>query len=1119
MPRTSWAGSLPGGPPGYRSNTGAALWGDEPPRSALASLRTYVYRLREGLGDDGEVLASTHAGHYRLVVPPEQLDAARFERLVETARDEPDPTVRTALLTDALALWRGPAFGELADGPTVRTEAQRLDQLRTTVEEERFSAMLRAGQHAAMVEDLAAFVARHPLRETARCDLAVALFRTGRQADALATLRELRARLVDDLGLDPSEQVIQTEHDLLNRAAWLDGPSPERRDSARVATASTWLPLETTELIGRSDDLERLLGTLDDGRLVTVTGVGGVGKTRLAVRTAHTVADRGSTAVCWCDLSTIELAGDVAPAVAAALDLRPAEPRAASEAVVAALRDRDVLLVLDNAEHLLDGVAALVDEVLVRCPQARLLITSRAPLGLPAERIHRLAPLPVDVDGDVGRAPGPALELMLTRARAARPDLVELDDGHDDLVALCRRLDGLPLAIELAAARLRTLNPTDLLDRLDERPALVAADGRRPHRHAGLRTVLDWSFRQLSSTERRLFARLSVFPGVFDLDTAEAVCAGDGIARDEIAELLGRLVDHSLVELRSTTGPARYGLLETLRAHGREELAGRSDEAAVRRRHAEHHLALAAKATADIRGRDEAAAVRLLDRHLDDLRSAYHWILAAGDTILAVELVSALFRYALWRLRGEILRWAETVADLPGAKEHPRWPVAAGMAGWGAGLRGELTVAEDWAGRVLDVLPVDDPRTLAAREVRMHTALWSGRLDDCLGQAELAAALTDDPYELVPSYVPGLALTYAGRPDAALDHLADVQQAADRHGNPTMRALVRYAQAEALLETVPAQAHAPLEDAVELAREVDNRMVLGVADVSLIGLLTRTSGDTHRALATFRSIIAGPLGPSRTRRRSLPGTSPSRPPIPTGKPPADRSRTSPHQTMLFASSGVPPSFRRHVRRSLRGRVGEPGEPRVQRADGDAALAAEVACLAVELFAHALAGFAVDLDGLHLEQVGELPEGVGADVHVPFHRRGVRVDREHGHPVGFLVDGEPVEQQLVLPVLDELGQLGGLALDLLEAPRMDPRSVDVQDRSRHGTLRTLAAVERGSYAPTRPTVTIGEQPVKPRGLTPASVVPMAGPMGGTGAVVVGASLAASTQPRRRGLRAI
>lgn len=831
-----------------------ALWDDEPPRSALASLRTYVYRLRDQLDDDGSLLASTPAG-YRLEAGPDRLDAARFESMAEQARRTSEPAGRADRLTAALALWRGDAYAELADLAVVRTEAQRLERLRTTVQEERFGAMLDARRHAEVAPDLEAFVARHPLREEARCQLAVALHRSGRQSDALATLRELRSQLADELGLDPPEQVTRLEQDLLRRAAWLDAPrGGSGRDGPR-APAVPRMPVETTELIGREQDVRRLVGELDGSRLVTVTGVGGVGKTRLALRAARATSDAGSAEVRWCELATIARPAEVAPTVAAVLDLRPAEPQAATEAVVAALHDRAVLLVLDNAEHVLDAVTALADEILHRCPAVRMLVTSRAPLGLPAECVHRLAPLPIDTDDGVAGTHGGAVELLIARAQVVRPDLAERDSEHGHLAELCRRLDGLPLAIELAASRLRTLNPVDLLARLDDRPDLVDAGGGRAQRHAGMRAVLDWSFRQLSNSEHRLFARLSAFPGSFTLGAAEATCAGNGIASDEVADLLGRLVDHSLVEIRPTGGAACYRMLETLRAHGREELVDHGDEDTVRRRHAEYHLALATAAEGAIRGRGEASAVRLLDAHLDDFRAAHHWAISGGETMLAIELVAPLFRYALWRLRGEVLHWAETVADLPGAKEHPDWPVVAGMAGWGAGLRGELEVAESWADRVLDEIAADDPRTLAAREVRMHTALWSGRLDDCLREASLAAALTEDAYELVPAYVPGLALTYAGRPQEALDHLASVEMEADRHGNPTMRALVRYARVEALLELTPSTAHAPLDEVVALADAVDNRVVLGVADVSLIGLLSREVGDIDRALRTFPAVI------------------------------------------------------------------------------------------------------------------------------------------------------------------------------------------------------------------------------------------------------------------------
>lgn len=468
-----------------------ALWGDEPPRSALPSLRTYVYRLRGTLGDDGTVLASTPAG-YQLRVTADQLDAARFEWLVTEARGRSDPAQQTDQLTAALDLWRGSAYQELADHVFVQTEARRLEQLRTTAEEERFGAMLQAGRHTEAVDDLEAFVARHPLREVARCHLAVALHRAGRHPDALATLRELRSQLAEELGLDASKRVAKLEQDLLRRAAWLAEPPPRGSDDGHPEDRrGPRLPLETTDLIGRADDVRRLLEALDESRLVTVTGVGGVGKTRLALRAAHTLADGGSAEVRWCELVTIGRPEEVASAVAAALDLRPAEPRAATEAVVAALDDRAALLVLDNAEHLLSEVAALVDEILRQCPAVQLLVTSRAPLGLPAERIHRLAPLPVDVDGASDGRHGGAVELLLARARAVRPDLPSSDGNEQHLVELCRRLDGLPLAIELAASRLRTLNPVDLLARLDDRLDLVAADERGARRHAGLRPVLD----------------------------------------------------------------------------------------------------------------------------------------------------------------------------------------------------------------------------------------------------------------------------------------------------------------------------------------------------------------------------------------------------------------------------------------------------------------------------------------------------------------------------------------------------------------------------------------------------------------------------------------------------
>ena len=302
-------------------------------------------------------------------------------------------------------------------------------------------------------------------------------------------------------------------------------------------------------------------------------------------------------------------------------------------------------------------------------------------------------------------------------------------------------------------------------------------------------------------------------------------------------------------------GVTRYHLLETLRTYGRERLRESGEDQAVRQRHAAYHVGLAEAADVQVRGRDEALGVARLDRALDNLRAAYRWMLEHREVDLAMRLAAALFRYSLWRLRDEVLGSAEAVSHLPGAEEHAAFPTVAGMAGWGVGLRGDLDAAVDWTDRGLAVLDGDDdPRAAPPLEVRMHTCMWQGDIDGCLEAAAWGRRVAKDPYELVPHYIPGLALTYAGRPEEALTHGEDAQAAADRLGNPSMRAMVRYARGEALLELDPPRALRPLQQAAELAAEVDNRMVLGVVDVSLVSLQAR-HGEAREALDTFVAVI------------------------------------------------------------------------------------------------------------------------------------------------------------------------------------------------------------------------------------------------------------------------
>lgn len=813
----------------------ALLWGDELPGRPLHALRGRVHRLRSDLGDD---MVRTAPPGYALG-PAVDLDARRFVQLLDDARTCRDDGRVVQLLDRALALWRGPAHAEFADHEVARAAAVRLEELRLAAVELRAAALRRLGRGAEAVPDLRAVLDEQPLRHGARVELVRALHADGQRVQALARCRELRELLREEQGLDVPVELARLEERVLR-----DEPAvhPDEPDDAGTGAHPAAPPAPLVHPVGRTDDLAALEQVLQDARLVSLVGVGGVGKTTVALQAAQRRASSGA-ATWWCELAAAR-PGELVDALAEALGVRGTGP--SDDAVRDVLRARTGLLVLDSLEHVLEDGRQVVGDLVAACPGLRVLVTSRAPLGLPGEHVVRLEPL--DPDGD-------AVTLLLERTRELGRELDPAVDGQL-LRQLAARLDGLPLALELAASRLRALTPQELLERIEEHPdEVVVDDRRRVARHRGLRAVLDWSHGLLSDVEQRLFRRLAVFPADFPVADAERVAAGDGLAADEVLDLLQRLVDHSMVVATHTAGSTRHHLLETLRAYAAEHLDAAGEAAAVQRRHAAHHLRLADEAARLVRGRDERRGVDHFDATRDDRRAALRRLRADEALDPAMRLCAATLRYALWRLRGEEFRSAEQVLALPGAGDHELLPTVAGMVGWGAALRGETDAAMRWADRGLAVIDgPHDPRALVPLEVRMHVALWSGDLETCLQAAERADGLVDDPHELVPAYVPCLALAYAGRPEEALERLGPVRERAARSGNPSMQALVAYTRGEVLLLLDPPRADEPLRRAVEHAAAVDNEMVLGVADVSLAALRSRL-GRTREAVEPFGPMV------------------------------------------------------------------------------------------------------------------------------------------------------------------------------------------------------------------------------------------------------------------------
>ncbi|TDD31926.1 AfsR/SARP family transcriptional regulator [Actinomadura sp. KC06] len=611
------------------------LWGDELPANPSATLQARVSQLRRAL-DDAEpgarALVEKAPPGYRLNARPD--DAARFEELVAEARASEGPVTRAALLTDALSLWRGPAYADFADAPFTAPEITRLDELRLTAVEAQAEARLELGDHEALAAELRAAVDEHPLRERLRASYMRALHGAGRPAEALTTYEDLRRRLGEDLGADPGPALADLHLSILRR----------------TLPASGNLPADVTPLIGRDAAADEIADVLTAARTVTLTGPGGVGKTRLAVAVARRVRERHPDGVWLVALDEGLKAGasadEVASFVAGVLGLRDDAGIAGGPAgrLGEALRGKRVLLVLDNCEHVIEPVARLVAGLLRAAAGPRVLATSREPIGISGERLWNVPPLEAR----------DAAELFAERAGIALGPAAS--DPRAAVADICARLDGIPLALELAATRVRALGVEELAARLDDRFRLLSSGARdAPARQRTLRALIDWSWEPLGEPERAVLRRLAVHSGGCTLEAAEQVCGAD-------VDVLANLVDRSLVVVGE--GP-RYRLLESIAAYGAERLREAGEYEALRRAHAEYYAALAERA--DLRGPGQREALRALRAESGNLRRALDTAVEDGAADLALRLVNAMgWAWFLWGRPGEARRAFGRALAVPG---------------------------------------------------------------------------------------------------------------------------------------------------------------------------------------------------------------------------------------------------------------------------------------------------------------------------------------------------------------------------------------------------------------------------------------------------------------------
>jgi predicted ATPase/DNA-binding SARP family transcriptional activator len=908
------------------------LWEDEPPANSGNALQSLVSRLRTalrqaGLGDQA---IESHPAGYRLTIEPGEVDVVAFEALARRgsqALAAGDPVTARRALREALDTWRGPALADASAARFASGPAARLGELRARATLDLVEAGLALGESDGLIGELRAMVAADPVAERPRGLLMRALYAAGRQAEALAVYTQARDLLASELGVDPSPQLEQIYLGVLRQD--LDGgsqgsPQPGSQppaapgdpsfDAERLARSDrhtgrpTGVRKPLTSFVGRDEDVTRVLKMLAEGRLVTLTGPGGAGKTRLAVETAARLAETPATAdigeiaatgqagesrqVWLVELTPVTDPGEVPSAVLAALGIRESPVIARGGAgqlggladpaqrLVAALAERHGLLILDNCEHVVATAAAVADQVLAGCPSVRVLATSREPLRITGEALWPVPPLPVPpapaqepgqeppdglvppdglaptdgsgrdepADDVIGQVAGYAsVRLLADRAAAVRPDFQVDAANAADVARICRALDGMPLAIELAAARLRTLSAAQLAERLGARFDLLTGGSRTAEpRHQTLRAVVDWSWELLSEPEQVLARRLATFPGGATLTVAEQVCQDAALPAEAVLPAIFGLVEKSFL-IVAGNGEPRYRMLETIRAYCAERLAEAGEEDQVRRAFATHFLRLAEDADPHLRGAGQRVWLHRLTAEQDNILAALRWAIDRPDAALALRFGEALAWF--WLLRGQRRESGSLAREILAISEPTG---AADLAGGAGAADRDPDVLQARAMCALTAMnaswdfatvrqPVADAESLLPRPWGEGTGLTGGRALHPLvvvGASLLALYEKQDPDRALallagffgsadPWTRSGARLMHAftsmnlGRMDGVAEvcaeGLAGFAEIGDRWG----MALALVGQAElALYDGEHTRAIAALEQAVELAREL-----------------------------------------------------------------------------------------------------------------------------------------------------------------------------------------------------------------------------------------------------------------------------------------------------------
>jgi predicted ATPase/DNA-binding SARP family transcriptional activator len=800
-----------------------ALWPVDPPGDPQAALQNHVSRLRRRLPAD---VVSSVADGYRLDPAGVVVDADRLQALSDDAAPDDELDAQLDALLDG---WIGPAYPELQDLDDGRAEAIRLGELRVRARELRAQHRLAAGALDGLVAELTFLVDSEPLRERPRSLLMEALTQSGRHVEALRAYDDFRRLLADELGIEPSPALVAQHAELL-RGGVVAAPVRYAR-----------LPIPATSLVGRENLVRQVLAMRASNRLVTLVGPGGIGKTRVLLEVGRRLAGDGAAPVVLAELAGAD--PDTAVEQVAAclgIDARPGvEP---TGRIAAVIDDTELVLLLDNCEQVVDAVAGLVDELLARCAGVTVVATSRERLRVGGEQVCVVPPL-TSADG-----PDPAVELFVERARAAAPDFDPHGDARHQVEELVARLDRLPLAIELAAARLHTLELEEVVAGLDQRFTLLAGGSRANARHASLEAAVSWSFGLLDDESKDVFVTLSIFAGSFDSAAAAAVCGTD--ERKATAHLSG-LVERSLV-MRAPH--RRHVLLETLRAFGAERLAASGQDGLVADRHARHLIGWLERAQHELMV-PGAQVLADIDRALPELQAALGHLLDRDDIDGAGALVTPLIDYAMLRLRPDVMAWAERVLAADPGSSCPEAPRLWAMAAYASWLTGDMEESERRTDRALDVAEASasgvPPEVLT---IRGNQALFVGDLAQAAawyGRAVEASRGQPGRRTFVAA-TELLALGYAGDPRVegrARDLLDEVGEAETPYA-----AYVWYCAGEAVLASDPDLARGRLTTALELARATHGSFVTGVAGASRVSIDARL-GDPRDAAAAYAELI------------------------------------------------------------------------------------------------------------------------------------------------------------------------------------------------------------------------------------------------------------------------